>query len=61
MGLETRRTERFEDIKEDPNALVILNVQLPLERRDDRYFDATPFDLVAKYENIEIYRYREAR
>ena len=61
MGQETKRTERFEDIKEDPKALVILNVQLPLKLRDDRYFDATPFDLVAKYQNIEVYRYRGAR
>lgn len=59
IGYQTKRTEQLDDIKKDPKGIIIRNVQFPLELRDDKNFDPTPFQLIAKYKNIELYKYRQ--
>lgn len=56
VGYETKRTENFEDVKTDPEGIVIWNTLFPLEQRDDRNFDTREFEKIATYKNIELYR-----
>ncbi len=52
QGLE--RTENYEDLKNDPKALIISNKAL---NRDNQYFSTQGLVLVDQYANILIYRF----
>ncbi len=56
IGYSTKRVEHFEELKNDSQGIVIWNVQLPLEQRDDHNFDTSQFERIAKYQNVELYR-----
>ena len=54
IGKSLRRTESYEILRKDPDALVISNQQLT---RDNQYFSTNGLELVDRYENILIYRF----
>jgi uncharacterized membrane protein len=54
QGLE--RTENYEDLKNDPKALIISNKAL---NRDNQYFSTQGLVLVDQYANILIYRFEK--
>ncbi|MBD3245048.1 MAG: phospholipid carrier-dependent glycosyltransferase [Candidatus Moranbacteria bacterium] len=55
IGDDLKRTESVQEIKDDPNALIISNVQL--EGKDNQNFDPNQLILVDKYKNILLYKY----
>lgn len=55
IGYHTNRIEDLNVLLQDPQGVVLWNTQLPIERRDDRWFDRTPFQLTNTYKNLEIY------
>ena len=56
IGPTLRRTESYNDLKNNPNALILANIQKDKEKRNDKTFDPTGLPLVAKYENITLYK-----
>ncbi|MBM3256207.1 MAG: DUF2723 domain-containing protein [Candidatus Moranbacteria bacterium] len=56
IGPSLKRTENFEDLKNDKEALIISNTQLG--GQDNVNFDPTGLQLIAQYKNILIYRFR---
>jgi len=54
IGKSLRRTESYETLRNDPDALIISNQQLT---RDNQYFSTKGLELVDRYENILIYRF----
>jgi uncharacterized membrane protein len=57
IGPSLKRTENVNDVKNDKNALIIFNGQPELRNRDDRSFNPEKFVLVARYNNIGLYRF----
>lgn len=55
IGNSIKRTESYDDLKNDPKALILANIQKPAEKRNDKTFDPAGLPLVAKYDNITIY------
>ena len=55
IGTSLKRTENFNDLKNDPNALIISNKPL---NRDNQYFSTQGLVLVDEYKNILIYKYQ---
>lgn len=55
IGNELRRTENYQDIKNDPGALIISNRALT---RDNQYFSTQGLVLVDQYKNILVYKYQ---
>ncbi|MDO8529473.1 MAG: glycosyltransferase family 39 protein [bacterium] len=56
IGQTLKRTENYDDLKNDPNALILANIQKDREKRNDKNFDPAGLPLVAKYDNITIYK-----
>jgi hypothetical protein len=56
IGNSIKRTESYDDLKNDPNALILANIQKPKEKRNDKTFDPAGLPLVAKYDNITLYK-----
>jgi len=56
IGPTLRRTESYNDLKNNPNALILANIQKDKEKRNDKTFDPTGLPLVAKYENLTLYK-----
>jgi hypothetical protein len=54
IGASLKRTENYEDLRNDPKALIISNKVL---NRDNQYFSTDGLELVDKYDNIYIYRF----
>ncbi len=59
IGSDLKRTENYDDIKNDPNALIIYNVQAKREYRSDKTFDfkKDSLNLVDRYKNVLIYKF----
>jgi len=55
IGSGLKRTENFDDLRNDPKALIISNTQL---KRDNKTFDPKDLILIDQYGNILIYRFR---
>ena len=49
--------ENINDLRNDPNGLIIFNGQPDKKYRDDKTFDPTKFVMVAQYKNIALYRF----
>ncbi len=60
IGDGLKRIEKYEDLKNDPNALVIFNSRGSFEDRSDKSFNPRQdnFILVDRYENIDIYKFK---
>ncbi|EKD46534.1 MAG: hypothetical protein ACD_67C00192G0001, partial [uncultured bacterium] len=56
IGYSLKRTENFNDLKSDPNALIISNKKL---NRDNQYFSTEGLVLVNQYKNILIYKFQK--
>jgi uncharacterized membrane protein len=56
IGKSLKRTENFEDLRNDKNALIISNTQLG--GQDNRNFNPIGLTLVAQYKNILIYKFQ---
>lgn len=54
IGNSLKRTENYEDLRNDPNALIISNKVL---NRDNQYFSTEGLELVDQYKNILIYKF----
>ena len=57
IGPSLKRTENINDLRNDPNGLIIFNGQPDKKYRDDKTFDPTKFVMVAQYKNIALYRF----
>jgi 4-amino-4-deoxy-L-arabinose transferase-like glycosyltransferase len=59
IGTNLKRTENYADIKNDPNALIIYNVQVDRKYRSDKTFfpEKDGLTLVDQYKNILIYKF----
>ena len=55
IGTGLHRTENFNDLKNDPNALIISNKPL----KDNQYFSTQGLVLVDQYKNILIYKFQK--
>lgn len=55
IGKTLKRTENFDDLKNDPNALIISNKPLT---KSNQYFDTTGLVLIDKYKNILVYKFQ---
>lgn len=55
IGNTLRRTESYDTLKNDPQALILANIQKPADKRNDKTFDPTGLPLVARYDDITIY------
>jgi len=55
IGTSLKRTEDYEDLRNDPNALIISNKVL---NRDNQYFSTEGLELVDQYKNILIYKFQ---
>ena len=58
IGSSLKRTENFEDLKQDKKGYILSNVQLPKEKRPDQTFDPSGLELVDQYDNILVYRFK---
>ncbi len=56
IGPTLRRTESYNDLKNDPKAIILANIQKDKEKRNDKTFDPVGLPLVAKYDNITLYK-----
>lgn len=56
IGNSIKRTESYDDLKNDPKALILANIEKPKEKRNDKTFDPAGLPLVAKYDNITLYK-----
>lgn len=56
IGPTLKRTESYNDLKNNPNALILANIQKDKEKRNDKIFDPTGLPLVEKYENLTLYK-----
>ena len=56
IGPSLKRTENYEDLRNDPNALIISNRVL---NRDNQYFSTEGLELVDQYKNILIYKFEK--
>ncbi len=56
IGPELKRTENYEDLRNDPSALIISNKVL---NRDNQYFSTEGLELVDQYKNILIYKFEK--
>jgi uncharacterized membrane protein len=56
IGPKLKRIESYNDLKNNPNALILANIQKDKEKRNDKTFDPAGLPLVAKYENITLYK-----
>lgn len=61
IGDDLKKIEKYEDLKNDKNALIIFNSQVPIEDRSDKSFNSKKdgFILIDKYENINIYKFEK--
>ena len=55
IGKSLKRTESYDTLRNDPEALIISNQQLT---RDNQYFSTQGLVLIDRYENILIYRFQ---
>jgi len=56
IGPDLKRTEDFDDLKNDSRALIIYNTQAKKANRSDKTFNPDNFTLVDTYKNISIYK-----
>lgn len=56
IGKDLKRTENFDDLKNDPQALIVSNKPLT---RDNQYFSTKDLVLVDQYKNILVYRFQK--
>lgn len=56
IGKGIKRTENYDDLKNNPKALILANIQKLKERRNDKTFDPDGLQLIAKYDNITLYK-----
>ena len=56
IGPSLKRTEDYEDLRNDPNALIISNRVL---NRDNQYFSTEGLELVDQYKNILLYKFEK--
>jgi len=56
IGPSLSRTEDYEDLRNDPNALIISNKVL---NKDNQYFSTEGLELVDQYKNILIYKFEK--
>lgn len=58
IGNGLKRTESYYDIKNNPKAFILANIQKPQDKRNDKTFDPLKLELslVARYDNITIYK-----
>jgi len=56
IGKTLKRTENFDDLRNDKNALIISNTQLG--GQDNKNFNPTGLELVAQYKNILVYKFQ---
>jgi uncharacterized membrane protein len=58
IGPKLKRTENFDDLKNDPNAIIISNKRLD---RDNQYFETEDLQLIDQYNNILLYKFKDAK
>lgn len=56
IGKDLKRSENFEDLRNDPKALIISNKPLI---RDNQYFSTKELVLVDQYKNILVYKFQK--
>jgi len=56
IGSGIKRIENYDDLKNDPKALILANIQKDKEKRNDKTFDPAGLPLVSRYDNITIYK-----
>lgn len=56
IGNSLKRIESYDDLRNDPKALILANIQKPSDKRNDKTFDPASLPLVAKYDNITLYK-----
>jgi hypothetical protein len=56
IGNNLKRIESYDDLRSDSNALILANIQKPSDKRNDKTFDPAGLPLIAKYDNITIYK-----
>jgi 4-amino-4-deoxy-L-arabinose transferase-like glycosyltransferase len=56
IGKTLKRTENYDDLKNNPRAIILANIQKPLDKRNDKTFDPAGLLLIAKYDNITLYK-----
>lgn len=56
MSSNFKRTENYNDLINNPKAVILANIQKPKEKRNDKTFDPAGLPLVARYDNITIYK-----
>jgi len=57
IGPDLKRTESYDDLKKDPEALIIHNVQAKRANRSDKTFNPDGLKLVNQYKNILLYKF----
>ncbi|MFH0969568.1 MAG: glycosyltransferase family 39 protein [Patescibacteria group bacterium] len=56
IGKNFMRTENYDDLKNNPRAIILANIQKDKEKRNDKTFDPAGLPLVAKYDNVTLYK-----
>lgn len=56
VGTSLKRTENFDELKNDQKGLIIYNTEDPWEARSDKSFSPSNFELMVRYDNIWLYR-----
>lgn len=56
IGSGLKRIESYDDLRNNPKALILANIQKPSDKRNDKTFDPTGLPLVAKYDNVTLYK-----
>jgi hypothetical protein len=56
IGNTLKRTESYDTLKNDSQALILANIQKPADKRNDKTFDPAGLPLVARYDDITIYK-----
>jgi len=61
IGDSLKKIEKYEDLKNDENALIIFNSQVSFEDRSDKSFNPQKdnFVLIDEYENINVYQFKK--
>lgn len=57
IGPNLKRTENYADLKNDPNAVIIYNIQAKKENRSDKTFNSNGLTLLDAYKNLLIYKF----
>lgn len=57
IGNNLRKTENYEDLRNDKNAIILYNEILELAKRSDKTFNPLDYKLVDRYANVGLYKF----